>query len=58
MEEAIATRVDNDSNIIAFGENMPLEKALELIKTFIKTNASNEEKHVRRRQKISEYEDR
>ena len=37
---------------------MPLEKALELIKTFIKTNASNEEKHVRRRQKISEYEDR
>ena len=58
LEEAIATRVDNDSNIIAFGENMPLEKALELIKTFIKTNASNEEKHVRRRQKISEYEDR
>ena len=53
LEEAIATRVDNDSNIIAFGENMPLEKALELIKTFIKTNASNEEKHVRRRQKIS-----
>lgn len=58
LEEAIATRVDNDSNIIAFGENMSLEKALELIKTFIKTNASNEEKHVRRRQKISEYEDR
>ena len=58
LEEAIATRVDNDSNIIAFGENMPLEKALELLKTFIKTNASNEEKHVRRRQKISEYEDR
>lgn len=58
LEEAIDTRVDNDSNIIAFGENMPLEKALELIKTFIKTNASNEEKHVRRRQKISEYEDR
>lgn len=58
LEEAISTRVDNDSNIIAFGENMPLEKALELIKTFIKTNASNEEKHVRRRQKISEYEDR
>ena len=31
-EEAIATRVDNDSNIIAFGEKMPLEKAVELIK--------------------------
>lgn len=58
LEEAIATRVDNDSNIIAFGEKMPLEKALELIKTFVKTETSNEEKHIRRRQKISEYEDR
>lgn len=58
LEEAIATRVDNDSNIIAFGEKMPLEKALELIKIFVKTETSNEEKHIRRRQKISEYEDR
>lgn len=57
-EEAIATRVDNDSNIIAFGEKMPLEKAIELIKTFIETKASDEEKHVRRRQKIKEYEEK
>ncbi|MEE0683369.1 MAG: RpiB/LacA/LacB family sugar-phosphate isomerase [Bacilli bacterium] len=56
-EEAIATRVDNDSNIIAFGEKMPLEKAVELITTFIETKASEEEKHVRRRQKIKEYEE-
>lgn len=58
LEEAIATRIDNDSNIIAFGEKMPLDKAIELIKAFIKTKASSEEKHVRRRQKIAEYEDR
>ena len=56
-EEAIATRVDNDSNIIAFGEKMPLEKAVELITIFIETKVSEEEKHVRRRQKIKEYEE-
>lgn len=56
-EEAIATRVDNDSNIIAFGEKMPLEKAVELITIFIETKATEEEKHVRRRQKIKEYEE-
>lgn len=57
IEEAIATRNDNDSNIIAFGEKMPLEKAKELIETFIETPCSIEEKHVRRRTKIKEYED-
>lgn len=57
LEEIIATRNDNDSNIIAFGEKMPLDKALEFIETFIKTKASQEEKHIRRRNKIKEYED-
>ena len=57
-EEAYATRVDNDANIIAFGENMPMDKALLLIKTFIETPCSMEEKHVRRRNKIKEFEER
>lgn len=57
VEEAVATRVDNDSNIIAFGEKTSLDNALELIKKFIETKASEEEKHVRRRQKIAEYEE-
>lgn len=57
VEEAIATRVDNDSNIIAFGEKITIEKALELIDTFIKTQASSEEKHIRRREKIFRYEE-
>ena len=43
LEEVIATRNDNDSNIIAFGEKMPLDKALELIEKFITTPASQEE---------------
>ena len=57
-EEVIATRTDNDSNIIAFGEKMPIEDAYELVKTFITTPCSMEEKHVRRRNKIKEYEEK
>lgn len=57
VEEAVATRVDNDSNIIAFGEKMTLDKAISLIETFINTEASKEEKHVRRRKKIEQYEE-
>lgn len=57
IEEAVATRNDNDSNIIALGEKMSLEKALDLINTFINTETSQDEKHVRRRNKIKEYED-
>ena len=57
LEEVIATRNDNDSNIIAFGEKMSLDKALELIEKFITTPASQEEKHKRRREKIKEYEE-
>ena len=57
IEEAEATRKDNDANIIAFGEKTTLSKALELIEKFINTKASDEEKHVRRRQKIAKYEE-
>ena len=57
VKEATATRLDNDSNIIAFGEKMTFEEAIELVKTFISTPTSNEEKHVRRRNKIKAYEE-
>ena len=56
-EEVIATRKDNDSNIIAFGEKMSFEKALELVETFVNTPCSMEEKHVRRRNKLTDYEE-
>ena len=36
---------------------MDIETAKDLIKTFITTEASTEEKHVRRRNKIKEYEE-
>ena len=57
LEEVIATRKDNDSNIIAFGEKTDPEDALKWIETFVNTETSNEEKHVRRRNKIKDYEE-
>ncbi len=55
-EDALATRIDNDSNIIAFGEKTPIDVAIEMINTFINTPCSMAEKHVRRRNKIKQYE--
>lgn len=57
-EEAIATRIDNDANIIAFGEKTTKEDAIELVKTFIETPFSNLEKHIKRINKIKEYEEK
>lgn len=56
-EDVIATRCDNDSNIVAFGEKMDTELAKEIVELFINTPCSMEEKHVRRRNKIKEYEE-
>lgn len=56
-EDVIATRNDNDSNIVAFGEKMDVEKAKEIVETFITTPCSMEEKHVRRRNKLQKYEE-
>lgn len=57
VEEAKITRIDNNSNIIAFGEKTPLDMAYEMIKEFITTEFSNEEKHHRRVNKIIKYEE-
>lgn len=57
-EEAYYTRNDNDSNIVAFSEKTSKEEALEIVKTFIETPFSNEERHLRRINKIKEYEEK
>ena len=57
VEEARITRIDNNSNIIAFGEKTPLDMAYEMIKEFITTEFSNEEKHHRRVNKKIKYEE-
>ena len=56
-EEAKVTRIDNNSNIVAFGENTKPEDAVEIVKTFIETNHTYEEKHQRRINKIIRYEE-
>lgn len=55
-EEAAITRIDNNSNIVAFSEKITEDEALEIVKTFIETESSTEEKHIRRVNKIIEYE--
>lgn len=56
-EEAEVTRIDNDSNIVAFGEKTSFAEALAIVKAFINTESSDLEKHKRRINKIKEYEE-
>ena len=56
-EEAAITRIDNNSNIVAFSEKISEQEALEIVKTFIETESSKEEKHTRRVNKITNYEE-
>ena len=56
-EEAQVTRIDNNSNIVAFSEKVSLEDALDIVNTFINTEFSSEEKHHRRVNKILKYEE-
>lgn len=58
IDDVIATRKDNDANIVAFGEKTTFEDAINYVEVFINTETSYEEKHVRRRNKIKEYEDK
>ena len=56
-DEAYYTRNDNDANVVAFGEKMPLEEALEIVETFINTPFSNVDRHIKRINDISLYEE-
>lgn len=56
-EEVEYTRKDNDANIIAFSSKTSLSDAIEYIKTFVNTPFSNEERHKRRINKITQYEE-
>ena len=55
-EEAKITRIDNDANIVALSEKNTLLDALNIVKTFIETPFSNEERHIRRIEKIENYD--
>lgn len=56
VKEAELTRIDNDANVLALNGTMPLYRAKDIVDVFFSTNFSNLEKHIRRINKISEYE--
>lgn len=56
QEEAYFTRADNDANVLALSYKLELEEALRIIQTFVETATSLEERHVRRRMMIKEFE--
>jgi len=54
-EEARLTRSHNDANILALPALMPFYKAKGIIKEFINTSFSNEERHIRRINKLDAH---
>lgn len=56
IEEAKLTRLHNDSNVLALSASN--KKAKEIVKIFLETNFSNEERHIRRVNMIKKYEEK
>lgn len=54
------TRLDNDANVLCLGARTDYakteERVLEIVKAFINTEFSNDERHIRRINKIKEME--
>jgi ribose 5-phosphate isomerase B len=57
IEDAIATRNDNDANVIALSGSIDAELAKDLVTTFITTPFSKIDRHQKRIDKITSYEE-
>lgn len=57
LEDAKSARIHNHANVIAIPASLEKTLVLEIIKTFLITMPSNEERHVRRVNKIISYEE-
>ena len=55
--EAEVTRQDNDANVIALGSKTPISEMEKILKVFLETPCSMEERHVRRRNEVDTYHD-
>lgn len=55
--EAEMTRAHNDANVIALGSTIPMETMKKIIRIFLETPFSNEERHARRINMIDTYND-
>ena len=56
VTEAFLARQHNNANIIALSYKEPLDHLKIMVDKFVSTDFSNEERHVRRINKISELE--
>ncbi len=56
IKDVIVTKIDNNSNVIAFSSDINFNKIKRMIEEFINTPFSTDERHVRRINKIKEYE--
>lgn len=57
VNDAMHTRLDNDANVLALHGETNLETAKKIVDTFINTEFSNLEKHKRRIDMITNYEE-
>ncbi len=59
VETAEVARSHNSANVLCLGERfLSLENCIEITKTFLNTPTSNEERHIRRVDKIMKIEER
>lgn len=58
IKDVIVTKKDNNANVIAFSSKINFNKVVRMIEEFINTQFLNEERHIRRINKIMEYESR
>ena len=56
IDDAFKAKNHNGANVITFGANLDLELVKEIVNTFIATKGPTEERHIRREQKIIDYE--
>lgn len=56
IKEAIITRRDNNSNIVAISGNINKERALRIVEEFLNTDFSNIDRYIKRINQINEYE--
>lgn len=57
VKEAKLSRMHNNANVIALSADLPLFKVKRIVMSFIETPYFNEERHQRRIDMISKYED-
>ena len=56
VDDAYYSKCHNAANVLCLGMNSSLEEMYEMIDTFINTKSADEEKHLRRVNKIINYE--